>query len=140
MRVFARLFVVVSILALGCGGGGGESTVTGTVRHKGKPLGNGYVLLRFDNGNEVNGTIAIDGSGSYTVKTPFTGHAKIAVGSPKPADPSKTKGRGDTPVDPSTLPDPAKWVSIPDKYADPDQSGKETTIKSGTNSLDIDLE
>ena len=137
LRVLAATAIIV---LAGCKGGTSESTVSGTVKYKGKPLGNGYVLLRFDNGNEVKGDIAIDGSGNYTVKSTFQGHAKIAVGSPKPGDPSAKKGRGDSAPDPSTMPDPKKWVAIPEKYSDPDQSGKETTVSSGSTKYDIELD
>ena len=36
-------------------------------------------------------------------------------------------------------PDREKWVRLPEKYADPDQSGLTTTLKSGTNPFDIPL-
>lgn len=133
-----RAAAVWAIIGLaGCGGSGRESTISGTVSYKGKPLITGYVLLQFDNGNSVNGSIQTDGT--YSISTPFTGHAKIAVGSPKPSKSSDEK-RGGPAVDPSTVPDPDKWVEIPAKFGDPNTSGKETTIGSGRTTVNIDLE
>jgi len=135
-----RLSLAATVLAIiglaGCGSKGGESTVTGTVKYKGTPLITGYVLLQFDDGNNVNGSIAVDGS--YSIRTPFTGHAKVAVGSPKPIR-TDADNRGGPSVDLSKLPDPAKWVEIPAKYADPNTSGKEATIK-GNDKIDIELD
>jgi hypothetical protein len=136
MRLTLAALVLTTLGLAGCGKGA-DSTVAGTVKYKGKPLITGYVLLQFDDGNSVNGQIATDGT--YSISTPFTGHAKVAVGSPKPSKPADDK-RGGPPVDPSTIPDPAKWVEIPAKYADPATSGKEATIKSGKNTIDIDLD
>lgn len=131
-------FVVTSLfLAAGCSSNSADTTIKGSVKYKGKPLICGYVLMQFDDGNEAKGDIATDGT--YVVSSKFVGHAKIGVGSPKPAVPEKND-RGGTTVDPSKIPDPTKWFEVPAKYQDPTTSGKETTIKSGTNTLDIDLE
>ena len=132
-------FAFLAIIGLaGCGGKGGESTIKGTVTYKGTPLITGYVLLQFDDGNSVNGTIGVDGT--YSISTPFTGHAKIAVGSSKPAPAQSDNKRGGKGADTSKVPDPAKWVAIPAKYADPNTSGKEVTINPGKTPLNIDLE
>src|SRR5438067_426330 len=99
MRLTPRLALLAIVLLAGCGRAGGGSTVSGTVKYQGKPLNNGYVLLVFDDGTQANGTIAVDGSGTYTIRAPKTGHAKVAVGSPKPAEaanPALLKGRGAT--------------------------------------------
>lgn len=135
-------FAVIGLLLFcssGCGKKG-ENTVSGTVKFNGKPVYGGIVLLYFDNNEQSQGYIAIDGTGSYSVSTPFDGHAKIGVVSDKPADPKTKQARGAATVDPATLPDPAKWFEIPAKYADAATSGKETTVSSGKNTVDINLE
>ncbi len=136
MRPLLNSVLTLSILVfVGCGGSS-ETKVTGTVTYKGKPLNSGYVLLKFENNNEVNGQIL--GDGTFEIYTTDRGKALIAVGSPK-IEPVK-ETRGGPPVDTSKLPDPAKWVEIPAKYADPATSSKEVTIKSGINTVNIDLE
>jgi hypothetical protein len=137
MRLNLAATVMAIISLAGCGSKGGESTVTGIVKYKGTPLITGYVLLQFDDGNSVNGNIAVDGR--YSITTPLTGHAKVAVGSSKPVRTPDAGKRGGPSVDLSKIPDPDKWVEIPAKYADPSTSGKEATIK-GNDKIDIDLE
>lgn len=135
MRFIPAIFISMAFLALaGCKGGGSESTVSGSVSFKGKPICCGYVLMRFDNGNEANGMIT--GDGTYIIYTTERGHAKIAVGSPKPA--VVKNERPGAQVDP-TAPDPNKWFEIPAKYADPNTSGKEATIK-GNDKVNIELD
>jgi hypothetical protein len=119
----------------GCGGPK-ETSVSGTVKYQGKPLITGYVLFQFDDGNSVNASLGTDGS--YTMHTQFQGHAKIAVGSPKPPDQSGVGNRRG--ADPSTAPDPKNWVPIPEKYQNADTSGLEITVTSGTNKHDIELQ
>jgi len=139
MRIHSRiaLFVFAGAGLLGCGKTG-ETTITGTVKYQNKPVYGGYVLLVFDDNNQAQGSVGYDGT--YTVSSPFTGHARVAVGSNKPADPSQAKSRGGPPPDASKLPDPTKWFEVPGKYADPATSGKEITVSGGKNSIDIDLE
>lgn len=135
MKLAFTVFAIIGLV--GCGSKGRESTITGIVKYKGTPLITGYVLLQFDNGDSVNGSIAVDGS--YSITTPFTGHAKVAVGSPKPVRNPDAEKRGGPTADLSKIPDPNKWVEIPAKYADPNTSGKEATIK-GNDKIDIELD
>ena len=130
--------LALTVVVLGCGQPG-ETVVTGTVKYQGKPLGNGVVLLVFDDGNEAAGAIKVDGSGGYTVRTPFTGHARVAVSSPKPSPPPADSGRNAPPPPPDSVADPAKWFPIPEHFSDPGTSGKETTVKPGSNTFDIEL-
>ena len=136
MRSFMYVVLGLASLALAGCKGGGDAKITGTVKYKGNPVCSGYVLLKFDNENEVNGAISSDGT--FAIHTAFTGHAKIAVGSPKPSK-VVTERRGGAPADVSKVPDPALWVEIPAKYADPNTSGKEATIKGG-DTINIELE
>lgn len=137
MRLIRSTVLLAVIAALGCGGKGSERVVTGTVKYKGTPLITGYVLFQFEDGNSCNGNITVDGT--YVMRCAFNGKAKVAVGSPKPPKPEVDK-RGGPPVDLSKLPDPAKWVEIPAKYADPNSSGKEVTVDSGNSTINIDLD
>ena len=137
MRSRISLALIAALGLFGCGAPK-ETTVSGKVTYQGKPLITGFVLLRFDDNNEVNGAIAVDGT--YTIRTVFQGHAKIAVGSPKPPDPAASAGRQAPNVDPSTLPDPKNWVPIPEKYLNTETSGLEITVGGGTNKKDIELQ
>ncbi|MFL5329079.1 MAG: hypothetical protein ACJ8C4_09190 [Gemmataceae bacterium] len=137
MRRHTVFSAMAAICLFGCGGPK-ETTVTGKVSYQNKPLITGFVLLRFDDNNEVTGTIGIDGT--YTIRTPYQGHAKIAVGSPKPPDPAASAGRRASNVDVSTLPDPKNWVPIPDKYLSSETSGLEINVTGGTNAHNIELQ
>src|SRR4051794_31620661 len=82
MRLVSYLCIaLVMPLIAGCGNRSSGTTITGTVKCKGKPWELGYVFLRFDNGNEARGDIH---DGIYSVQPAEQGHARIGVGSPKP--------------------------------------------------------
>jgi len=132
-------FAIAITMTFGLAGCGqkSETTINGTVKFQNKPVYGGYVLLTFDDNNQAQGSITLDGA--YSITTPFLGHAKIAVGSPKPSKPDNT-GRGPSTSDPSMIPDPEKWFEIPVKYADPGTSGKDMTVQGGKNQFEIVLE
>src|SRR5205823_567310 len=131
--------LMMGICLIGCGGPQ-ETTLTGTVKFGGKPVYNGTVRLLFDDDNQAQGTIAIDGTGTYHIRTAYAGHARVAIDSPKPAEVHERDKRAGPAKKASTNPDPKEWFAIPEKYADPAQSGKEVTLKAGSNTIDFDLE
>jgi len=132
----ASLFMLA---VAGCGGGTG--TLTGKVSYKGKPVVYGSVLVRCADGIQRAGNIELDGS--YTVLNVPTGPVKIGVDSPEPPSAADISHRGSRPGAKAAAAAPtvdrSKWVKLPDKYADPDQSGQATTVTVGTTPFDITL-
>lgn len=132
MSLFA-VFVSVS----GCGGSG-KCSVSGKVTFKGKPVYGGVVTLMNDKDAPAMG--AIDFEGNYKVDNAPTGKVRIGVVSQKPQAP---RDRGGDRMKGTAVPgagDPTKWFTVDEKYADPNSSGKEMTLKGGANTINIDLE
>ncbi len=131
----------------GCGGSRGG--VNGKVTFQGKTVASGNVMAIASDGIPYYGKIEPDGT--YKIADVPAGTAKIAVNSPNPVpDPGKVaaakagaKRGGREQADPITAgptSDPKLWFAIPAKYGDPNTSGKEVSIKSGANTINIDLE
>lgn len=137
LSAIRSLLLVTILLAFGCSSG--ESSVTGRVTYQGKPLVVGTVTLHFDDNNVFSGGISPDGT--YYIPAAARGHGRVAVISPKPAPAVVLPARGEAPS-PSADPviDPNKWFEIPAKYGSPETSGKEVTVGSGKNVIDIKLE
>jgi len=144
------LLVCAAISTVGCGGRG---SVSGTVKHKnGKPVMSGIVNLIASDNMPYSTTINRDGS--YTVLDVPAGPAKIGVISPNPSPNAgaggraggrtrasgqntlaKDKGaRGGTATTPPPAPEELVkgWFPIKDSYADPQASGLEVTVQSGS--------
>jgi hypothetical protein len=121
-------FLVIALVAIsGCGRLG---TITGKVTHQGQPVTYGIVIFYYADGTRNDARIANDGT--YTMINVKPGPVRIGVESPKPSmGPGKAGIGGER--------DPAKWFPIDKKYANPDTSGKEATIK-GSDTLNIELE
>lgn len=142
-RLAGVLFLVSFLGALGCGSTPG--TVTGKVYFKDQPLKGGNVtFLTAD--KKVSQMAKIGEDGSYTIDKIPAGPVKIGVEtkslkqsasvprySPPPgmSSPNKTGG------DPKEI--LKRYVAIPEKYADPLESGLEYTVQSGNQPWDIKL-
>ena len=130
--------VCVIIFASGCGGPG-LCTVTGKITSKSKPVCTGAINLLAENGEYFSG--GIDQEGNYTLINVPTGTFKVAVISDKPAGPPpmsiKRNPNDPPPPAPAVV---ANWVPVDAKYGDPNTSGKQITLNSGTNTVNIDLE
>jgi hypothetical protein len=141
-------------LAAGCGQNKKKeppyAEVSGTVFYKGKPLPGGEVTFVNEGGFVGNATI--DENGKYSVKAP-TGPVKISVDNGMLQPPgAAAAGRGRGPSPPKTMPGlkrpdseppkkmPGKYVPIPQKYANPEESGLTHTVTSGSQTFDIKLE
>lgn len=138
LLVGACFSFAVMIQGAGCGSEGGTCTVTGKVLSKGKPLAFGIVNLVGPKGESAAG--AIEADGTFTVPHAPTGLVKVGVVSEKPIV-FKAVVKEGMPAPPSQPgPDVSKWFPIDAKYADPSTSGKQVTLKSGTNVFDIALD
>ena len=124
---------LILVAMAGCGPGRGD--LSGKVTFRGKGLRGGSVSAVGGDGIPRSGFISDDGR--YRVADLPAGPVKLAVTSPDPAKPPARPGKTGEP--------PAKasrdgWFPIPDKYADFATSGLSADIRSGTNSLDLNLE
>jgi|SRR5262249_43502466 len=141
----------VSVLLLlaavpGCGEGG-TATVSGKVVYKGAPVTFGAVAIYGADGKTASGRI--DADGHYTVEKVPIGDVKVAVLTPNPTTPkvfskggfkSKSKGKvKDSDSEVPNLGSVGKFVAIPARYKEPDQSGLTFTIKSGSQTIDLEL-
>lgn len=156
-RLGMGLFVLpLALIAVGCGSG--QGTVSGKVSYQGKDVPGGTVFILPSKGGSVSGAIKEDGT--YSIAKVPSGPAKVTVEteSVKPASAAPAQARGDAsfyskmPKPPADLAkgdvtigpslsrgDAKRYVPIPAKYNDPDQSGLSLTVKGGKNSFDIDL-
>jgi hypothetical protein len=142
VRPAAVLFSALVLAMAGCGGN--DSTLTGQVTYQGQPVIFGAVIVHCADGIGRSSSIGPDGK--YAVGNLPTGPVKITVESPELPDPAarrprppRSEGPAETPPEYKPL-DRSKWVRLPDKFADPDKSGLTTTLKRGTNRLDIPLQ
>src|SRR4051812_17579901 len=137
-RYLDRLFLLLPMAALGCGGGAGD--VAGKVTFNGKPVVVGYVVaIGSDSAVYVSGDLS--DTGGYVIPSLPAGPAKFAVYSRtlakarKPVD-RDSAARGKSPR--ATAID-KKWFAIGDQFRDPCTSGLTYDIRSGSNQFDIVL-
>ena len=126
------LIGVFAVLMGGCGGKTGE--LTGRVTFQNKKLQQGTVLVAASGGSMHSGVIQSDGT--YTIPGIPVGPAKIAVNCP---DPREVKVIPRKKEEKRAAVDVSKWTAIPEKYADPKESGLSTEIRPGSNTFNIDL-
>ncbi|HZV03469.1 MAG TPA: carboxypeptidase-like regulatory domain-containing protein [Gemmataceae bacterium] len=120
------LLALVPLLA-GCGRGWGK--ISGTVRYKGNPLPMGTITFY----DEINGAeFSLIEDGKYEVSKVAAGKAKITVAAPMPIFlPGDKKG-------PQRLAKMPK--DFPSRYADAEKSGLVRDVKSGSQTIDFDLD
>ncbi len=116
----------------GCGGGGADSEMNGTVMYEGKTLTYGKVIVIDQNGDSRFGVIKPDGK--YQVTGLHPGPVKIVVYNLIPS----VAAPGDKPTG-RNMPLPPGWFAIPEKYSDQDLTDLEFTLEAGANAHDIDL-
>ena len=151
-RVGIGLAWLLVLVPLGCSGKG---NLSGKVTYRGQPLKGGLVsFLPEEAGKEVK-TSAIHEDGSYSVTGVPAGPVRITVDT-KPALPGPTpeqmarRGSRAAAAAAAFAQDPnaesktgggkGHYVRIPEKYANPDQSGLTYRVKSGSQPFDIDLQ
>jgi len=148
--------VLLAILTvLGCAGR--RSEVSGTVTYQGKPLEIGTVTF-LDNNKLVLGSGAIS-DGKYSIAKLPSGPVKIVVTTPpqipanvraRSAPAGKTLPKGKqmaeekhlSPEELNALPRGGRLpphVIIPEKYANPDESGLSYTVRPGNQEHNIEL-
>jgi hypothetical protein len=130
-------FAVITVL-VGCGSDGGNCAVSGKISSKGKPLVCGTVNFLGPKGETAAG--AIEADGTFFCPNAPTGVVKIGVVSEKPVVSVAVGKPGRAAPPPPPGPDVTKWFPIDAKYADPNTSGKQITLKSGSNTVEIELE
>jgi hypothetical protein len=127
---------LILLLALTLSGCGRSATVSGTVRYKDAPLPSGTVT--FHGPNSQTAIALINSDGSYTATKVPLGPVKVAVTTPPPVSAAKVKLAQQ--VKKGQLISPgAKPVSIPKQYGDPERSGLELTVTTGSQPFNIDL-
>jgi hypothetical protein len=133
------------LLALGCGGKNpnAPASVSGKVTYKGQPVPAGSIT--FISGGAGGRTCQLDADGSYTgIDLPVgemtvTVETESAKAMATPQDP-KAKRSGSAPPPPGgKTSKPIEYVKIPEKYADAKTTPLKKTLKSGSNSYDVEL-
>jgi hypothetical protein len=141
----ANTFVLGVLMLSGCRPETGE--VSGQVTYSGQPLTHGTVQF-FCQDQQIISRL-INGDGTYSVPELPLGAAKIAVvthppipngyARPQTLPPSKDAPKLGEPAR-GRLPEGAKYVPIPYRYGNPDQSGLAVTVSKGNQIFDISLD
>lgn len=131
-----RRVVAATLLALavGCAGRG---DVSGKVTYQGKALVWGTVQVEGSDGMLKQANITTDGT--YSVRGVATGQAKVAVSSINPSSSDFQPRQAEGQPAPPPRPVVKGWFPIPEKYDTPHKSGLAYPIKSGANTIDIEL-
>ena len=140
----------ILLLAVGCSSNRKSaeySEVTGKVLYQGKGLPGGRVTFVSSDG--FSGSANIDENGEYKISAPI-GEVKISVDNRMLAGGTSTrKGPGAPDTTKQILKRPGseepqkmkgQYVSIPEKYASPDQSGLKYKVVKGSQTHDIPIE
>lgn len=126
---------------IGCGTSGpATAPVSGTVTYKGKPVPNAHVSFVPSDGSSRAAAGLTDSNGRFTLGTFSTndgaivGQYKVGViahGPDRPAMPGEGSG-----MPGETMPGPP---TIPMKYFTPETSGLTQEVKSGRNTVELNL-
>jgi hypothetical protein len=131
--------VLLPLLVAGCGPAVGD--VSGTVSFKGEPLGSGLVVFH---GQKATVPANIAADGTFTASKVPVGPVKVTVETIAPqsgksgGEGGKVSGVGMSATGAPTTP-AGKYVKIPDKYKDPNNSGLTYEVKSGSQQHNIEL-
>jgi hypothetical protein len=134
------------VLALAClaaaGCGPNTSTLVGKVTYQGKPVTSGSVLVYCPDKQIARGIIGTDGA--YTIPNVPCGRATVTVQShtrlPSGMSLQQTlPPSSGGPIPPTVEASDRAWVSIPPRYALPEESGLSVVADRGRVTYDIDL-
>jgi hypothetical protein len=100
-------------------------TVVGKVTYRGKPLPGGTITFVTAKGKALSGRL--DTEGAYEVKNIPVGEVRVLV-TTVPVKPT-----------PKDAKQPAKYVQIPKKYADPKTTPLRVQVKQGEQTANIQL-
>jgi hypothetical protein len=138
------LALLVALAVVGCGGGVGKGTVSGTVKYKGAPLKGGRVA--FSTSNKQAAMTDIKEDGSYTTPEMATGPAKISVQTSYLKQvtriPANRPPKDQKPPEGYQMGDPEagkRYVAIPAQYENAETSGLTYDVKKGSQKHDIDI-
>jgi len=138
----SRFFLLLSVLMVLAGCGEPTASVSGTVKFKDQPLPSGTVLFHGPDGRVEHAVIGE--GGKYALANAPLGPVRIAVKS-HAAQPTGMPGAGKPPPGAKDHA-PAqgekrdgRYVPIPPRYADPETSGLSHTVRTGSQTHDIDL-
>jgi hypothetical protein len=157
-RLFLSSLFLFALLAplFGCSSRG---TVSGKVYYKGKALPGGDVRFFPENqGGSYYASIASDGSYSLSKLPPGPTKVTVSFSNEKPTVKIMPKGneavekamkkqkeaiakvKGEGAGSGGNTNDAKEIISLPEKYADPDQSGLRIEVSAGSRSFDIKLD
>lgn len=121
-------FVLIGLLAAGCGGSSAETPVSGTVTLDGDPLAGAAVVFRPTGGTPGNGGTGVTGpDGKYTLVGP-QGQKGLPNGSYK-VTVSRPLRKDGTPPPPGLPPIESDAVeTVPAKYSDPAKTELAVTV------------
>jgi hypothetical protein len=120
----------------GCGDTSNKSSISGKVTYQGAPVTGGMITAT--GGKDLSMTIVINPDGTFMSQDVPPGSYKIAVSTDSVAPASAMPGGGKDYPAPGGA-SAAKKVMIPDKFKNPETSGITWTVKSGSQTLPIDL-
>jgi hypothetical protein len=142
-RYIALGLLVASIATAGCKPS--TTTLHGNVRHGNKPIPSGSVIVYCQGGEIVRGIITEDGS--YSIRNVPRGRAVVTV-KPHPRVPEGMQLRQKLPpTGPGGPMSPSEGsylkdhnVTIPRRYANPDESGLAIDVQTSDQEYDIELQ
>lgn len=133
--LFLALAAAVALTPVACGSSGPPmARVSGTVTYMGKPVTKGVVSFVSTDPSRRNATGQLDKSGNYRLQTEEPGDGAelgdydVTLYS---HDEPLLDYRPKVPVKPQRL--------IPEKYENPKTSNTKRTVKSGSNTFDLEL-
>ena len=138
---FRLCLILAPLTFLGCSGGHGTASVSGTVRYKNQPV-EGATVIFHAQGESANAKPAqgkTSRGGNFTLSTYFGPTEQVAGA--MPGDYKVTVTKIDEPqgaFDPHKDPPPKNH--LPAKYAEPQKSPLTVTIKEGSNRPELKLE
>jgi hypothetical protein len=134
---FGFASTVVAFMTLAAVGCGGQGNVSGKVTYLGQPLVFGTVQFEASDGALKQSNINKDGT--YSIQGLAVGAAKAAVNSPDPTSSDRRPPRREGTAAVVPLQEFPDWFPIPEKYQNLSKPQLSYTIKSGQNTIDIEL-